>query len=54
MVAGETSGDILGDAILSVLRPRLPHALIHGIGGQQMKKHGFISDWPMEKLEVFK
>lgn len=52
MVAGETSGDILGDAILSALRPRLPHALIHGIGGQQMKKHGFISDWPMEKLAV--
>lgn len=52
MVAGETSGDILGDAILSALRPRLPYALIHGIGGQQMKKHGFISDWPMEKLAV--
>ena len=52
MVAGETSGDILGDAILSALCPKIPDAMIHGIGGSRMLKHGFVSDWPMEKLAV--
>ena len=25
---------------------------MHGIGGQKMAEHGFVSDWPMEKLSV--
>ncbi len=25
---------------------------MHGIGGQRMADHGFVSDWPMEKLAV--
>lgn len=52
MVAGETSGDILGDAILSALRPQVPDASIYGIGGGRMAKHGFVSKWPIEKLAV--
>lgn len=52
MVAGETSGDLLASRLLSGLRPRLPDARIHGIGGPKMAEHGFISDWPMEKLAV--
>lgn len=52
MVAGETSGDILGDAILSALRPQVPDASIYGIGGGHMAKHGFVSKWPVEKLAV--
>lgn len=52
MVAGETSGDLLASRLLSGLRPRLPDAHIHGIGGPAMQQHGFISDWPMEKLSV--
>lgn len=52
MVAGETSGDILGDAILSALRPQVPDASIYGIGGGHMAKHGFVSKWPIEKLAV--
>ncbi len=52
MVAGEVSGDILGGHLLSALRPSLPDALIHGIGGQNMAKQGFVSHWPMEKLSV--
>jgi lipid-A-disaccharide synthase len=52
MVAGESSGDLLASRLLSGLRPALPDALIHGIGGPKMAEYGFCSDWPMEKLSV--
>ena len=52
MVAGETSGDLLASRLLSGLRPQLPEALMHGIGGPNMAQHGFVSDFVMEKLSV--
>lgn len=52
MVAGESSGDLLASRLLSGLRPRLPDARLHGIGGPHMAEHGFVSDWPMDKLTV--
>jgi lipid-A-disaccharide synthase len=52
MVAGETSGDLLASRLLSGLRPHLPHAAMHGIGGPRMAGYGFVNDWPMEKLAV--
>jgi lipid-A-disaccharide synthase len=52
MVAGETSGDLLAGRLLSGLRPQLPDSLMHGIGGAKMAEHGFVSDYPMEKLSV--
>lgn len=52
MVAGESSGDLLASRLLSGLRPRLPHAHLHGIGGMHMAAEGFVSDWPMDKLTV--
>ncbi|HYD95727.1 MAG TPA: lipid-A-disaccharide synthase [Noviherbaspirillum sp.] len=52
MVAGESSGDLLASRLLSGLRPQLPDARIHGIGGPKMAEYGFHSDWPMEKLSV--
>ncbi|HWU99144.1 MAG TPA: lipid-A-disaccharide synthase [Oxalicibacterium sp.] len=52
MVAGETSGDLLAGRLLSGLRPHLPDATMHGIGGPNMMQHGFVSDFPMEKLSV--
>jgi lipid-A-disaccharide synthase len=52
MVAGESSGDLLASRLLSGLRPQLPNAFIHGIGGPKMAEYGFVSDWPMEKLSV--
>lgn len=52
MVAGEVSGDLLAGRLLSGLRPQLPDAHIHGIGGANMQRHGFVSDFPMEKLSV--
>ena len=52
MVAGEASGDLLASRLLSGLRPQLPEAMMHGIGGPKMAEYGFVSDWPMEKLSV--
>lgn len=52
MVAGETSGDMLGETLLSALRPQLPDTLMHGIGGPRMARYDFVSNWPMEKLAV--
>ncbi|MES2832181.1 MAG: lipid-A-disaccharide synthase [Pseudomonadota bacterium] len=52
MVAGEASGDLLAGRLLSGLRPLLPMARIHGIGGPRMIEHGFESHWPLEKLAV--
>jgi lipid-A-disaccharide synthase len=50
MVAGEASGDLLASRLLSGLRPHLPDAHVHGIGGLHMAQYGFSSDWPIEKL----
>ena len=52
MVAGESSGDLLASRLLSGLRPQLPDARIHGIGGHRMAEFGFNSHWPIEKLSV--
>jgi lipid-A-disaccharide synthase len=52
MVAGEVSGDLLAGRMLSALRPALPQARLHGIGGAHMREHGFVSEWPLEKMTV--
>jgi lipid-A-disaccharide synthase len=52
VVAGEPSGDMLAGRLLGGLRPHLPQARFHGIGGPAMQEHGFESHWPMDKLTV--
>lgn len=52
MVAGESSGDLLAARLLSGLRPLLPSAHLHGIGGPRMAEHGFESEWSIERLAV--
>ena len=52
MVAGEVSGDMLAARLLAGLRPHLPHARFHGIGGPRMMEQGFESDIPMDKLTI--
>lgn len=52
LVAGESSGDLLASRLLSGLRPAVPQAHIHGIGGKHMADYGFVSDYPMETLSV--
>jgi lipid-A-disaccharide synthase len=52
MVAGEVSGDMLAARLLSGLRPHLPQARFHGIGGPRMAEQGFSSDLAMDRLTV--
>jgi lipid-A-disaccharide synthase len=53
LVAGETSGDLLGGLLLDGLRRRWPNLAAWGIGGSRMAVQGFDSRWPMERLSVF-
>lgn len=52
LVAGEVSGDLLAGRLLEGLRPLLPHARFHGIGGPRMMAQGMESEVPMDRLTV--
>jgi len=52
IVAGETSGDVLGAGLLRALRARNPNFRFEGIGGPRMQKEGCESFFPMESLTV--
>jgi lipid-A-disaccharide synthase len=52
MVAGEVSGDMLAARLLAGLRPHIPQAHFHGIGGPRMAEQGFVSEVAMDKLTV--
>jgi len=52
MIAGETSGDMLGAALMQAIRRRCPQVQFEGIGGPRMLAEGFHSFFPMERLSV--
>jgi lipid-A-disaccharide synthase len=52
LVAGEVSGDMLAGRLLAGLRPHLPEARFHGIGGPRMIEQGLVSDVAMDTLTV--
>ena len=52
VLAGETSGDLLGSRVLAALRARFPGLLVEGIGGPLMEAQGLHSMFPMERLSV--
>lgn len=54
MVAGETSGDLLGGRVISALRRRCGARglTVEGVGGAAMHAQGLESIYPMERLAV--
>lgn len=52
VIAGETSGDALGAALIFALRARYPHAQFVGVSGPKMRSAGCISLADIEQLSV--
>ena len=52
IVAGETSGDMLGAALIRAVKERWPDAQFGGIAGPRMIAEGARTLFPMEKLAV--
>ncbi len=52
LVAGEASGDLLGEGLIVALRERYPQARFAGIGGPRMIAVGLDAWHPAEKLAV--
>jgi lipid-A-disaccharide synthase len=53
LIATEESGDRLGAGLMKILRQRLGGAVrFEGVGGQQMKREGLTSLFPIEELSI--
>jgi lipid-A-disaccharide synthase len=52
LIAGESSGDLLGSRLMRALRNKAPDIRFSGIGGPMMAKEGLTSIFPMEELSL--
>ena len=52
IIAGETSGDLLGARLIASLRRQVPDIALSGVGGIEMTKAGIQSVFPMEDIAV--
>jgi lipid-A-disaccharide synthase len=52
MIAGEPSGDLLGQSLIRALRARVPDVEIGGVGGEAMIRETFSSLFPMSEISL--
>ncbi len=52
IVAGEVSGDLIGEGLIDAIRKRVPGAEFEGIAGPRMAARGCKALYPMERLSV--
>lgn len=52
LIAGEASGDQLGEGLLHALYQQNPHLQVRGVGGPKMRAAGMEIVYPMEELQV--
>lgn len=52
LIAGESSGDLLGAGLMSELKQKYPYATFVGVGGDKMQAQGLRSVFDMEELNV--
>lgn len=52
IVAGESSGDLLGAGLIAAIRDKYPDAIIEGIAGPAMIEQGCKALYPAEKLSL--
>jgi lipid-A-disaccharide synthase len=52
MIAGEPSGDLLGQGLIRALRAKIPGVEISGVGGESMISEGFASLFPMHEISL--
>jgi len=52
LVAGETSGDLLGADLMQALKQHQPNIRFSGVGGVKMQAAGLTSAFPLERLAV--
>jgi lipid-A-disaccharide synthase len=52
IIAGESSGDLLGSELIKELKTQYPSASFTGVGGELMQKQGLVSIFPITDLMV--
>ena len=52
LIAGESSGDVLGGRLMAALRARQPGMRFAGVGGERMAEQGLDTLFPMRELAL--
>ena len=52
LIAGESSGDVLGGRLMAALRARVPDIRFAGVGGERMAEAGLQTLFPMRELAL--
>ena len=52
LVAGESSGDVLGARLMQAMRARQPELQFAGVGGEAMQAQGLETLFPLQELAL--